>query len=78
MRNLLLAAALAGLGGLAMADAPASALGLNRAACAAGYHTDRRGDCQSNIPEVSRYCPPGAVYQPFPDGWVCEPAPRGY
>ncbi len=42
-------------------------------ACASGYHADRQGHCQPNIPQTNRYCAKGYVYQPAPDGWRCLP-----
>jgi hypothetical protein len=45
-------------------------------ACAPGYHADRGGNCQSDVAEVNRYCPPGAVFHPSFDGWYCD-APSG-
>jgi hypothetical protein len=48
-------------------------------ACWAGYHPDKDGNCQPNIPETPRYCDqPGLIYQPAPWGWSCVPAPQGY
>ncbi|MDE3175323.1 MAG: hypothetical protein KGM15_04340 [Pseudomonadota bacterium] len=45
-------------------------------ACAPGYHPDRGGNCQPNGGESNRFCPDGTVYEPIPDGWMCEPPPR--
>ncbi len=51
-----------------------------RIACYSGYHQDKDGNCQPNIPETPRYCAslPGYIYQPTPDSWTCVPAPKGY
>ena len=51
-------------------------LGFSRpVACASGYHLDRGGNCQPNVAEVSRYCPPGTVFHPTFDSWECDPPP---
>jgi hypothetical protein len=67
------------LAGLAIGGAPAQAAGYGQSygpACAPSYHADRQGNCQPNVAEANRYCPPGEVFNPFPDGWFCE-APSG-
>lgn len=61
----------------ALAGSRASA-GLGNAfprVCAGGYHTDAGGNCQPNAAEFDRFCPPGSVYHPSPDGWTCDPPP---
>ena len=78
MRNLPLFAAIAvsGVAGFALGGAPAQAAGVQRAACASGYHLDRGGNCQPNGGEQNRYCPRGLVFHPTFDGWSCDPPPR--
>ena len=76
MRISYLTAALAAtcLSGFAMSGGAAQAAHHDEAyrlACGSGYHTDRQGNCQSNVAETSRYCPPGEIYNPFPGGWYC-------
>ena len=79
MPKLALAALLAALGFAAPAVARPG-VGLGDAypqACASGYHPDRGGNCQPNVAEVSRFCPPGLVYEPTFDSWRCDPPPPG-
>ncbi|HXT07776.1 MAG TPA: hypothetical protein VN715_12670 [Roseiarcus sp.] len=58
------------------ADA-ASGLGqLYPRSCASGYRPDAGGNCQPDSGQVNRFCAPGLVYQPYPDGWYCALAPR--
>lgn len=67
------------LAGIAMSGGAAWAAGYGaefRQACAPGYHTDREGNCQPNLAQTNRYCPPGAVFHTAPDGWFCD-APSG-
>ena len=41
--------------------------------CASGYHPDATGNCEPDVAEVNRFCPPGQVYHPAPNGgWYCE------
>ena len=58
------------------AEAQPPGLGFSQPlACASGFHVDRGGNCQPNIAEVSRYCPPGTVFHPTFDSWSCDPPP---
>jgi hypothetical protein len=85
MRTVQLVAAVAALCApsfAANANAPGG-LGLGQQfprACASGYHADAGGNCQPNVAQVNRYCPPGTVYHPWWDGgWYCEaPPPQAY
>ena len=48
-------------------------------ACWSGYHPDKHGNCQPNIPQTARFCDqPGLIYQPAPWGWSCVPESQGY
>ncbi len=80
MRIPLFAAAVAMACFAAPAVTPAKAAGYDQQyamACAPGYHNDRQGNCQPDVAEVNRYCPPGAIYHPWIDGnWYCE-TPQG-
>jgi hypothetical protein len=75
MRLSYLAAALAVscLAGGALGGGGAKAAGYSQA-CASGYHTDVQGNCQPDVPQVNKFCPPGAIYHPNPGGWYCESA----
>jgi hypothetical protein len=48
--------------------------------CWSGYHADRRGDCQPDNAIPDRFCPPGLMYQVFPnyEGYICVPIPQGH
>ncbi len=64
--------------GFAIGNAPALAANGHSysRACAPSYHLDHQGNCQPNLAQTNRYCPPGEVYHPSPDGWFCD-APSG-
>ena len=49
-------------------------------ACWSGYHLDKRGDCQPDIPAADLRCGPGLISQVFPNyfGYICVPIPKGY
>jgi hypothetical protein len=78
-RILLLGALLIGSAfGASSFSAPAAAQSTQ---CWAGYHVDRRGDCQPDVPTVDQRCGPGLQAQVWPNGqsYICVPiGQQGY